>query len=140
MTKTHGLLRWKGLPIGFKNSSAYFQRAIEAALGGLRFTCCVVYIDDVVVHSKGSFEDHLTKVRATDASNVAMGAVLSQYDNNNVEHPVGYYSRKITDCETRWVIWELELGAAVWQQHFVDHTCEQSISNWSRTVRWLQPY
>src|SRR3954463_9023723 len=40
------------------------SNAIEAALGGLRFTCCVVYIDDVVVHSKGSFEDHLTKVRA----------------------------------------------------------------------------
>ena len=50
--------------MGFKNSSAYFQRAIEAALGGLRFTCCVVYIDDVVVHSKGSFEDHVAKVQA----------------------------------------------------------------------------
>ena len=63
MTKTHGLLLWKALPMGFKNSSAYFQRAIEAALGGLRFTCCVVYID-VVVHSKGSFEDHVAKVQA----------------------------------------------------------------------------
>src|SRR4051812_40054047 len=52
MTKTHGLLRWKVLPMGFKNSSAYFQRAIEAALGGLRFTCCVVYIDDVVVQQR----------------------------------------------------------------------------------------
>ena len=50
--------------MGFKNSSAYFQRAIEAALGGVRFTCCVVYIDDVVVHSKGSFEDHVAKVQA----------------------------------------------------------------------------
>ena len=49
--------------MGFKNSSAYFQRAIEAALGGLRCTCCVVYIDDVVVH-KGSFEDHVAKVQA----------------------------------------------------------------------------
>ena len=48
---------------GFKDSSAYFQRAIEAALGGLRFTCYVVYIDDVV-HSKGSFEDHVAKVQA----------------------------------------------------------------------------
>ena len=45
-------------------AAAYFQRAIEAALGGLRFTCCVVYIDDVVVHSKGSFEDHVAKVQA----------------------------------------------------------------------------
>ena len=50
--------------MGFKNSSAYFQRAIEAALGGLRFKCCVVYIDDVVVHSKGSFEDYVAKVQA----------------------------------------------------------------------------
>ena len=63
MTKTHGLLRWKALPMGFKNSSAYFQRAIEAALGGLRFTCCVVYIDDVVIHSKSSFEDTWRKCR-----------------------------------------------------------------------------
>ena len=45
---------------------------------------------------------------ATDASNVAMGAVLSQYDNDNVEHPIGFYSRKLNDSETRWVIWELE--------------------------------
>ena len=64
MTKTHGLLHWKALPMGFKNSSAYFQRAIEAALGGLRFTCCVAYIDDVVVHSKGSFEDHVAEVQS----------------------------------------------------------------------------
>ena len=76
MTKTHGLLRWKALPMRFKNSSAYFQRAIEAALGGLRFTCCVVYIDDVVVHSKGSFEDHVATVQA--AQRVSCRRILWQ--------------------------------------------------------------
>src|SRR3954471_5552730 len=50
--------------MGFKNSSAYFQREIDAALKGLRLTCCVVYIDDVCVYSSGSFQDHLQKVRA----------------------------------------------------------------------------
>ena len=59
MTKTHGLLRWKALPLGFKNSSACFQRAIDAALGTFH-----LLIDDVVVHSKGSFEDHVAKVQA----------------------------------------------------------------------------
>ena len=54
MTKSHGLLRWKALPMGFKNSSAYFQREIDAALGSLRLTCCVVYIDDICVYSSGS--------------------------------------------------------------------------------------
>ena len=49
-----------------------------------------------------------------DASIVAMGAVLSQYDDDNIEHPFDYYSRKLIDTETRWSIWELELGAVVW--------------------------
>ena len=52
------------MPMGFKNASAYFQREIEAALKGLRFTCCVIYIDDVVIHSDGTYEDHLQKVKA----------------------------------------------------------------------------
>ena len=64
MTKTHGLLRWKALPMGFKNSSAYFQREMDAALGSLRLTCCVVYIDDVCIYSGGSLADHLQKVKA----------------------------------------------------------------------------
>ena len=63
MTKTHGLLRWKALPMGFKNSSAYFQREIDAALKGLNLDGCVVYIDDVCIYSNGSFEDHLSKVK-----------------------------------------------------------------------------
>ena len=66
MSKTHGLLRWKAMPMGFKNSSAYFQRAIDSALGGLRFTCCcAVYIDDVITHNGGDFDDHLIKLKAT---------------------------------------------------------------------------
>ena len=64
MTKTHGLMRWKALPMGFKNSSAYFQREIDAALGSLRLNCCVVYIDDICVYSSGTLEDHLQKVKA----------------------------------------------------------------------------
>ena len=64
MTKTHGLLRWKALPMGFKNSSAYFQREIDSALQSLRLTCCAVYIDDVCVYSNGTFEDHMQKVKA----------------------------------------------------------------------------
>ena len=64
MTKTHGLLRWKALPMGFKNASAHFQRIMDCSLKGLCLTCCVCYIDDVVVYSSGSFEDHLVKLRA----------------------------------------------------------------------------
>ena len=51
---------------------------------------------------------------ATDASNVAMGAVLSQINDEGEEHPIGYYSKKLSPAETRWSIWELELAAMVW--------------------------
>src|SRR4051812_26153126 len=51
---------------------------------------------------------------ATDASDVAMVAVLSQIDTEGQEHPVGYYSRKLNEAERKWDIWETELAATVW--------------------------
>ena len=53
LTREHGLLRWKALPMGFKNASAYFQREIDAALGSLRLTSCVAYIDDIASTARG---------------------------------------------------------------------------------------
>ena len=41
---------------------------------------------------------------ATDASNIALGAVLSQIDEKGDEHPIGYYSRKLLPNETKWDI------------------------------------
>ena len=50
---------------------------------------------------------------ATDASKVAMGAVLSQLDEKGDEHPVAFYSKKLSPTEAKWDIWELELAAVV---------------------------
>ena len=41
-------------------------------------------------------------VLQTDASNCGVGAVLSQYDDSGVEHPVAYYSRKFLPHEERY--------------------------------------
>ena len=67
---------------------------------------------------------------ATDASIVAMGAVLSQYDDDNIEHPIGYYSRKLIDSETRWSIWELSWVRSCGPLRFADRTFVEFISNW----------
>ena len=264
LTREHGLLRWKALPMGFKNASAYFQREIDAALGSLRLTSCVAYIDDICIYST-TLTEHLTKVKAvlkalrvigfsgnpakcffaqreviflghrvadgkifalhdkikgmleyqrptsltelraflglmsyyrrfikdfatiaaplteltkfirtgksqrelnmeykaawqdgqwteehdrafevlkgalitrpilalpvhgrkwrlaTDASKVAMGAVLSQINEQDEEHPIAYYSRKLTPTEAKWDIWELELAAVVWATAICRH-------------------
>ena len=44
----------------------------------------------------------------TDSSNFAIGCVLSQ-TFDNVQHPVAYYSKKLSGCETRWEIHDKEL-------------------------------
>ena len=49
------------MPMGMKNWSATFQRCMEAALYGLQWITCLIYLDDVVVFAS-SFEEHLERV------------------------------------------------------------------------------
>ncbi|HRP36576.1 MAG TPA: reverse transcriptase domain-containing protein [Candidatus Dojkabacteria bacterium] len=53
-----GLWQWRVLPMGLSNSPATFQRAMEEALGELRYKSCMVFIDDIIIYSK-SFQEHL---------------------------------------------------------------------------------
>ena len=46
-----------------------------------------------------------------DASNYAIGAVLSQRDKDNNLHPVAYYSRSLLNAEINYTITDKELLA-----------------------------
>jgi len=46
-----------------------------------------------------------------DASSFAIGAVLSQYDNENRLHPVAYFSRSLNNAELNYSITDKELLA-----------------------------
>ena len=52
-------------------------------------------------------------VLQTDASESGIGAVLSQADEEGVEHPVAYYSRKLLPRETHYATVEKECLAVV---------------------------
>ena len=59
----------------------------------------------------------------TDSSDFAVGMVLSQY-HNELLHPVAYYSRKLTETESRWKIHDKELYAIIlafkqWRQYLL---------------------
>lgn len=56
-----GLFEFNRLPQGLINSPPTFQRLMNETLGNLRWKICVVYLDDIVIHSK-SFEQHLKDV------------------------------------------------------------------------------
>ena len=49
-----------------------------------------------------------------DASNIALGAVLSQFDDQNLEHPISFISRKLTPTEQKYDVRSKEALCIVW--------------------------
>ena len=50
----------------------------------------------------------------TDASKIALGAILSQKDDNNKEHPIAYDSKVLTKYESNYDTTRLEASAIIW--------------------------
>lgn len=58
--------------------------------------------------------DPKRKIRLlTDASIIGIGAILSQIDENGNERVIGYFSKKISNTESRYTAYELECYAIV---------------------------
>ena len=60
----------------------------------------------------------------TDASDFALGAVLSQRDNDGILHPIAYHSRKFSTAEINYEIYDKELLAIIdsfqtWRQYLL---------------------
>ena len=58
-----GLYQFKKLPFGLANSPACYQRMINLILSGLRWSVCLVYMDDILVYSS-DFNSHLVRLEA----------------------------------------------------------------------------
>ena len=57
-----GLFQFKVMPFGLTNAPGTFQRAMDLILAGLRWSSCLVYLDDVVVYSH-TLEQHLDRLK-----------------------------------------------------------------------------
>lgn len=62
-TESQGLWQYKRVPFGLKNAPSFFQAAIDAILGSMRWDFVLAYIDDVIIYSN-TFEDHLRHLDA----------------------------------------------------------------------------
>ena len=58
-----GLFECKRLPFGLCNAPATFQRMMDQVLSGLKWTMCLVYLDDLVIYGK-TFEEHCERLEA----------------------------------------------------------------------------
>jgi transposase InsO family protein len=60
---THsGLFEWNVMPFGLCNAPATFQRCMDVLLAGVKWSSCMVYLDDIIVYST-SFKQHLCDLR-----------------------------------------------------------------------------
>ncbi|CAF4483616.1 unnamed protein product [Didymodactylos carnosus] len=116
-----GLFEFNRLSQGLMNSPPTYQRVMNDTLGHLRWGCCLVYLDDVIMYSP-TFEQHLEDVNKlpynihdrksqfkvqTDASDYGTGGVLLQWTVEGYKR-VAYVSRTLTITERKYPINEKE--------------------------------
>ena len=68
-----GTFRYNRMPFGLINGPAVFHRFIDNVMSGLKWSVCMVYMDDVLVYSK-TFGEHLA----------ALEAVFARIDENGL--------------------------------------------------------
>ena len=56
-----GAFQYKVLPFGCCNGPATCQRLMDFAMAGLNFSICLIYLDDIIVHSN-TLEEHLERL------------------------------------------------------------------------------
>jgi hypothetical protein len=57
-----GLYHFKVMPMGLCSAPATFQRMMDVVLSGLKWTTCLVYLDDIIVYSR-TFDEHVKGLR-----------------------------------------------------------------------------
>lgn len=61
-TSREGLFRFVRMPFGLMNAPSTFQRMMDCVLRGLSWRTCLVYLDDIIVFTKGSVMQHVVEV------------------------------------------------------------------------------
>ncbi|GMF49687.1 unnamed protein product [Phytophthora fragariaefolia] len=61
-TTRRGLFQFWRMPLGLCNAPSTFERLMDCVLRGLTWVCCLVYLDDVIISSKGSVARHVVEL------------------------------------------------------------------------------
>ena len=70
--------QFKRLAMGLTNACAHFQRIIQSVLLPDCADFVVIYLDDIIVHTKGDFDDHLSKLAFVFDKLIAAGLKLKR--------------------------------------------------------------
>ncbi|GMF29522.1 unnamed protein product [Phytophthora fragariaefolia] len=59
-----GLFRFVRMPFGLANAPGTFQRMMDTTLRGMGWQCCLGYLDDVIIFTKGDVARHVVELAA----------------------------------------------------------------------------
>lgn len=85
-----GLFEFTRMPFGLTNAPATFQRVMDNALSGLKWSKCLVYLDDVVIISKTNLRRTREKLEASVGS-----PARRRIDNKTQKMRIRYVGVKI---------------------------------------------
>jgi hypothetical protein len=84
-----GLFEFKVMPYGLMNAPATFQRLMDIVLAGLKWQCCLVYIDDVIIYSR-TFNQHINDLtgvfEALRNANLTLKASKCHFCRNEIKY------------------------------------------------------
>lgn len=83
-----GLYEWVRIPSGLSSAPAEFQRSMEECLTGPRDEICLPYLDDYLVHSTQTFEDHLKDLTSVLRSYQCHGVKLTSRKCEIFKNPI----------------------------------------------------
>lgn len=91
-----GLYRFKQMPFGLCNAPGTFQRMMDCVLRGILWVCCLVYLDDIVIYSKGPLERDVVEVAAVLERLRAAGLSLKLSKRQFATRTIEYLGHELT--------------------------------------------
>ncbi|SAL99498.1 hypothetical protein [Absidia glauca] len=89
LSSRSGLYQFTVMPFGLVNAPAFFQVLMMKTLGSLNWSCCIAYMDDIIIYSKSYAEHiiHLDQVlSALQQANLSIKPSKCQFGLASVEY------------------------------------------------------
>ncbi len=92
-----GLFQFKHMPFGLCNAPATFQRLMDRVLSGLKWSMCLVYLDDVLIFSR-DFPEHLRRLDLVLGAIQSAGLVLNLEKCQFCVKEIPFLGHVLTSC------------------------------------------